>query len=146
MVARPQVLLGKGRNVQLDDLHRLSETRGTLWLNGSQTYNGINDQIPFEQTARETSSLTLIHVDELRLRVFAPSAAFGNAKRRVQARFQFASNAYALWVTDPRIERAYLANDDGNYTLRDCFLTISLGEPFKDHCHKLVAAVIKRPA
>ncbi len=56
---------------------------------------------------------------------------------------------YRLWVTDPLIERAYLAQADGYYTGGECCLTISLGEPFqkKDgswHRYKLVAAVVER--
>lgn len=126
-------------------LTQLSEAGGTLWRNGSHTYNGTNDQIPFQAAVRETSSLKLIHVDEARLHVFAPGEAFGNSKRRVQARFRFNGSDYALWVTDPNIERCYLAQDDGYYDLSECFLTISLGEPFNEHCHKLVAAVMEKP-
>ena len=89
--------------------------------------------------------MKLIHVDEVRLHVFAPGQAFGNSKRRVQARFNFSRSDYALWVTDPNIERRYLAQDDGYYDLSESYLTISLGEPFNEHCHKLVAAVMEKP-
>lgn len=58
---------------------------------------------------------------------------------------QFNDNDYALWVTDPDIERYYLACEDGYYDLDECYLTISLGEPFNENCYKLVASVIKRP-
>lgn len=47
-------------------------------------------------------------------------------------------------VTDPRIERAYLAKADGDYPFGECYLTVSLGEPFNEYCYKLVAAVIER--
>ena len=127
-----------------EDLKSFSETGGTLWRNGSCTYNGTNDQIPLLKAAEETSSLKLIHVDEVCLRVFAPGEAFGNSKRRVQASFHFSGNNYALWVTDPDIERHYLAHEDGYHDLAECYLTISLGEPFNEHCHKLVAAVMER--
>ena len=128
-----------------EDLDQFSEAGGTLWRNGSHTHNGTNDQIPLQQAAEETSSLKLIHVDEVRLRVFAPGQAFGNSKRRVQARFHFSGSGYALWVTDPDTERYYLAQEDGSYDLAVCYLTISLGEPFNAHCYKLVAAVMERP-
>ena len=77
--------------------------------------------------------------------VFAPGQAFGSSKRRVQARFRFGDNDYALWVTDPDIEGHYLAREDSSYDLDECYLTISLGEPFRENCYKLVAAVMKRP-
>ena len=126
------------------DLYGIAESTGTLWRNGCHTYNGQNDQIPLPQACLENHSLKLIHVDGMKLGVFAPGAAFGNGKRRVQARFCFSGIDYALWVTDPRIERAYLAKADGDYPFGECFLTVSLGEPFKEHCYKLVAAVIER--
>ena len=128
-----------------DRLHEIAEAGGTLWRNGHSTYNGTNDQIPLERATEEDSSLKLVHVDDVLLRVFAPSAAFGNSKRRVQARVQFAGYQYALWVTDPRVERTYLAKDDGSYQFGECYLTVSLGEPFNENCYKLVAAVLKKP-
>ena len=85
-------------------LDQFSEAGGTLWRNGSSSYHGTNNRIPLQQAAEETSSLKLIHVDEVRLRVFAPSLDFGKSKRTVQARFQFSGNDYALSVTDPDIE------------------------------------------
>ena len=143
----PEFYWGKVSRLSWEKLESFSEPRGSLWLNGFHTSNGTNDQIPLPQAATQTSSLKLIHVDEVRLRVFAPSQTFGNSKRRAQARFHFSGNDYdyALWVTDPDIERYYLARGDGFYDLAKCYLTISLGEPFKEHCYKLVAAAIKRP-
>ena len=127
------------------DLQQLSETGGTLWCNGYSTNNGRNDQIPLQQAREETSSLRLIYVDKLDLRVFAPGEAFGNSKRRVQGRFRFGDNDYALWITDPAIETAYLKRENGNYGMSECYLTISLGEPYNDYCYKLIAAIMERP-
>lgn len=79
------------------------------------------------------------------LKVFVPGEVFGNSKRRVQAQFHFSGTQYALWVTDPNIERSYLACADSDYKLSECYLTISLGEPYDGYCYKLVAAIIKRP-
>ena len=81
--------------------------------------------------------------------MFAPGAAFGNPKRRVQANFQHRGIRYALWVTDPVIERDYKARADGTYTIGECCLCVSLGEPLQkqngESCrYKLVAAVIQR--
>ena len=128
-----------------NQLGRIADSTRTLWRNGCHTYNGVNDQIRLTEACLEDHSLKLIYVDGMRLRVFAPGAAFGNAKRRVQARFLFSGSDYALWVTDPRIERAYLAKDDGEYHFGECYLTVSLGEPFNEHCHKLIAAVLEGP-
>jgi hypothetical protein len=47
-----------------------------------------------------------------------------------------------LWVTDPLIERQYLAGENGDYAVGECFITVSLGEPLEGFCYKLVATVI----
>ncbi len=141
----PEFYWGKVGRLSREDMEPFSEPEGDLWQNGFDTSNGTNDRIPLPQAERETSSLRLIRVDKVSLRVFTPGQAFGNSKRRVQARFRFSGNDYALWVTAPDIERYYLARENGFYDLDECYLTVNLGEPFKDHCHKLVAAVMKRP-
>ena len=48
---------------------------------------------------------------------------------------------YAIRVTDPEIERAYLVSDCDRLRIEDCYLTVSLGEPYNDYCYKLVAAI-----
>lgn len=130
--------------VTWDDLPPLADPPGPLWINGDSTYNGRNDRIALAMTAELRSSLRLIRVDRLALSVFKPGEAFGDSKRRVQGRFRHADADYHLWVTDPVYERAYLARPDGDYELGECFLTISLGEPFKGYCYKLIAAIIER--
>ena len=75
--------------------------------------------------------------------MFAPGEAFGNSKRRVQGRFRHAGVQYALWITDPGYEGKYLAKRDGTYELDNCYLTISLGEPYQGNVYKLIAAVIE---
>ena len=42
----------------------------------------------------------------------------------------------------PPIQRKYLAKLDGNYEIGECYLTISLGEPYQGACYKLIAAII----
>ncbi|HUX11471.1 MAG TPA: hypothetical protein VMW87_00510 [Spirochaetia bacterium] len=104
----------------------------------------MNDKIPLSVVGEIKSSLRLIQVDRVTLSVFAPNEAFGNSKRRVQGRFHHGRDEYRLWVTDPIYERKYLARENGDYDVRECFLTISLGEPYNDACYKLIAAIIER--
>jgi hypothetical protein len=47
-------------------------------------------------------------------------------------------------VTDPIVERRYLAGEDGQYQLGECYITVSLGEPYQEYCYKLVAALLQR--
>ena len=120
----------------------LVEDPARLWINESNTYHGLNDQMSLETAQKLKSSLVLIHVDQVVLRVFQPGAAFGDSKRRVQAQFEHLGEPYWLFVTDPGIEKTYKAQGEGDYDIGECCLTISIGEPYKGNCYKLVAAII----
>ena len=124
------------------DLPPLVDPIAALWIDGHSTYKGLNDKIPLVTTASVTDSLRLLHTERLKLIVCRPGEAFGNNKRRVQGRFAHAGSTYALWVTDPGFERTYLAKLDGSYEIGDCYLTVSLGEPFQGACYKLIASII----
>jgi hypothetical protein len=129
------------------DLDLLTDTSGSIWINGHHTYNGRNDCVPAEEADKTDGSLKLIAVDDgIQLHVYRPAEAFGNPKRRVQAEFSFSGANYRLWVTDPLIETAYLAQADGVYTLSSSYLTFSLSEPWNGRCYKLVAAIIGVPS
>ena len=125
------------------DLPKLVDPVAPLWTDGQSTYHGRNDKILLESADSVSDSLRLIHVERLNLAVFNPGGAFGNPKRRVQGQFTHAGTGYKLWVTDPEYERAYLAKLDGTYNISECYLTISLGEPFEGACYKLIAAIIR---
>ncbi len=124
------------------DLPDLVDPVARLWIDGQSTYHGLNDRILLESAESVSNSLRLIHVERLSLEVFNPGEAFGNPRRRVQGQFTHAGKRYKLWVTDPQYERAYLAKLDGAYEIGECYLTISLGEPFNGACYKLIAAII----
>ena len=139
----PEYYWQKAGRLSQTELPKFCEPRRTLWIDGYSTITGRNDKIPLGLLPGVRSSLRLIHVDAWTLAVFAPSEAFGNPKRRVQGRFAHAGQNYAFCVTDPSLERKYLAGPDGNYEIGACCLTVSLGEPFGDACYKLIAAVIE---
>lgn len=126
------------------DLQPLVDPVEPLWINGHSTYNGVNDQIPLSLAGVLSSSLRLVRVDRMTISVFKPGEVFGNHKRRVQGRFRHDGTEYRLWVTDPDYERAHLAKPDGVHEMGESFLTVSLGEPFKDACYKLIAAIIEK--
>jgi hypothetical protein len=129
--------------VTWDDLKRLADPVGPLWINGHSTSNGLNDRIPLDLVGGIGGSLRLLRVERLTLAVFKPGEAFGNPKRRVQGRFHHAGTAYHLWVTDPSYEREYKAKVDGTYEIGESYVTVSLGEPHKGSCYKLIAAIIE---
>lgn len=120
------------------------EAPPTLWVNGFKTYSGMNDRVPESEADRLDTSLYLLRLDSISFDVFAPGLAFRNPKRRAHAVFTHEGNPHALWVTDPALERNYLAKDDGRYDEGPCLVTVSLGERDKGYCYKLVAAVIRR--
>lgn len=145
----PHYYWTKLRQVGWAALQGYVENPATLWINGRRTCHGSNDEIVQTDADALPNSLVLIRVPFLDLKVFAPGADFGNPKRRVQADFRHRDIRYALWVTDPRIERDYKARADGTYKLGECCLCVSLGEPIQKNngewCrYKLVAAVIAR--
>lgn len=127
------------------DLAKLVDPVGPLWLDGIHTYSGLNDEIPQASASAIGSSLRFLYVKQLMIHVFKPGAAFGNPKRRVQGRFRHGKNDYWLWVTDPVYERTFLLRPDGEYELGDCYLTVSIGEPYEktNACYKLIAAIFE---
>lgn len=137
------------RSAGWTELQQFVETPSTLWVNAHSTYHGLYDEIPQAIADALPSSLYLIRVDQVTLHVFAPQEAFGNPKRRVQANFTHCAVPYRLWVTDPLIERAHLAQTNGYYQLGEACMTISLGEPYQKndgttYRYKLVAAIVQR--
>lgn len=118
---------------------------GPLWINGYSTIWGLNDQVPVSEAEKLHDSLRLIRVPSLKLRVYTPGKKFNDPKRKVQAIFKFQGDNYRLRVTDPVVERSYLAKEDGIYPVGRSYMTVSLGEPYKEHYYKLVAALITDP-
>jgi hypothetical protein len=117
----------------------LDDRCSILWVNGFSSKKGLNDEVPLSQAAVLKDSLRLVRVSGVTLSVFD---YYG--KRRVQGRFLHNGTEYRLWVTDPDYEEPYKAKPDGDYELGESFLTISLGEPYKNACWKLIAAIIPR--
>lgn len=123
------------------DLRTMADDPAILWLNSPER-RASNDRVAESDANRLDTSLYLLRLEKLKLRVFAPGEAFGDPKRRVQGEFTHRRARYQLWVTDPIVEREYLRKDDGEYEIGECFVTVSLGEPYKGNCYKLIAAVI----
>lgn len=127
----------------IHNIYNLTDPVESLWIDGFSTIPGRNDKIPIESLSEVHSSLRLIQVEEMIIKVFAPGKAFGNPRRRVQGHFEHANQNYALWITDPRHEKKYLAKLDGDYRIGACYVTISLGEEYRGAMPKLIAAIIE---
>ena len=133
----------KGRS-NWTSLPALVDPLEPLWINGQSSYRCLNNRVALAQAEQLRNSLRLIRVNEVEIEVFSPGAAFGNAKRRVQGRFEHMGVRYWLWVTDPAYERRFLVQPDGRHRLGESYLTISLGEPHEGFCYKLIAAIMER--
>ena len=129
--------------VPVTGLMKFADQAAPLWTNGHSTANGSNDRIPLHLAYGCTDSLRLIRVERLELKVSQPGSDFGSYRRTVQGRFQHAGTDYGLRVTDPICERQYLRQPNGLYPIGECFLTVSLGEPYRGYVYKLIAAIIK---
>lgn len=135
----------KVQRVGWEQLSEFLDDVDVLWINGSDTKHGINDEM--EESVADTleSSLYLISVDCLTIIVLH----YGR-KLRVQAQFRYRSVDYGFWVTDPRYESIYKKEGVGEYSLGESFLTVSIGEPIRKgysrrmYCYKLVAAIFER--
>lgn len=133
-----------------DQARALAESPPTLWRNGVSTYAGNNDELSAAEHAKDGKpSIYLIHVKSVEIHILDPGKAFGNPKRRVQARFNFNGYDYWIWVTDQSITSLYLAGKADVTKLGECLVTVSLAEPYEkkggERCHyKLAAAIIQR--
>ena len=138
----PDFYWQKVRSISRGELGQFVDRAMPLWIDGNSTFNGRNDRIPVEECNALDSSLRLVRVAELELVVSQPGINFGNPRRSVQGRFRHAGMDYWLRVTDPMVEREYLALPDGGHRLGESLLTVSLGEPYQGFTYKLIAAVI----
>lgn len=134
--------------VERDQLDSLLDPISPLWTDCPRRAYGLNDEIPLASAAKLDSSLRFVRVDQLTISVFNTVDWYGREKRRVRGRFDFSGSTHSFWVTDLDYEGSYQQRGDGDYIIGDCFLTISLGEPFAERgaCYKLIAAIIEPDA
>ncbi len=123
-------------------LRALDVIDGPLWVNAGSTWHGTNDRIPEEVANSLNSSLCLVRPKKFEILVAREGGDFGPARRRVRARFDLNGIQYNLVVTDPVVERQYFELKDGRYSIEDAVFCISLSGVFREHAHKLVAAMI----
>jgi hypothetical protein len=113
----------------------------TLWLNGCSSSHGLNDRVPEAMLGRFSRSLYLVRPQELTIIVASEDAEFG-LRRRVRTRFKLNGNYYQIPMTDPVIERMFMRGKDGEISLPEAALCLSLGEVYHGYSYKLAASVI----
>jgi len=122
------------------DLHQWVDDPGTLWTTGESSYSGHNNRISLERA--DGTSLYLIAVESIRLMVGRKAPEYPDSKRAVRCGFHYQNLYYLMDVTDPVIERNYLAKSDNDYVINDPVLCISLGDEYQGYYYKLVAAIM----
>lgn len=128
-----------------DAVEALDQVLGPLWQNVGSTRHGLNDEIPENIACQFSSSLCLIRPDEIEVHVEREGGDFGPPRRRVRASFVLNGIRYKLVVTDPVVERRYLAQPNGSHLIEDAILCISLSGLFHGYAFKLVATMITPP-
>jgi hypothetical protein len=132
---------GKKGEASWESVAALVEKPNSLWTVGDSTQYGMNDRVRLETAAEMRGSLLLVEPEYLQVHV----GAQGPSKRRVKASFLYNETHYSLVVTDPVVERAFLAKANGVYALEKVFLCVSLTENWEGWCYKVVASIIGRP-
>jgi putative nucleic acid modification protein with dual OB domain len=115
----------------------------TFWAASQSTFHGMNDKVAAAHLAKYRSSLKLVMVDAVELRVRTESGfEGGSARRRVRAKINISNDSYLLSVTDPEIEEQYLIKGDGDYDLGQAALCVSLAEVWNGFAFRVAASVI----
>ncbi len=116
----------------------------TLWTLFDQTRAGRYNCVAEADAATLRSSLCLIEVQDLTLRVVDSPA---NEIRAHYGVFFYQGLQYVLRVTDPQAFAAMMGQLPGDHPIGHAFLCISLSHLYdKDHrCHKLIAGIITSP-
>lgn len=124
-------------------LFGMNDSPAQLWSNDSHSGGGIANRVALDEADNVDASLYLLKLSQLRLHVTTETFD-GRSKRPVRAEFSHAKHVYRLSLTDGPIEAEFRRRGDGTYDIGECFITVSLGEPFDGFCYKLVAAVITK--
>ena len=127
-----------------NDLAQLEDSPASLWTNNDpSSYHGSHDRVSETTVGNLATSLALIKPTQASIQVLMPGIAFGDPKRVVRADFHYNGVHYNFRVTDPTVEKAFLAREDGTYDIEQpAYFCVSLAETaYQGHCYKLVASI-----
>lgn len=128
-------------------LEQLEERPRGLWTDGDSKSDRCRASTAAAVAA--SGSLVLVRPSGLRFRSQLVRDEYREKERpECRAHFTYAGTAYALKLTDPAAERAYVPRAEATPKEvvppfgDDCLLCVSLGAPFHGYHYKLVAAVL----
>jgi hypothetical protein len=124
----------------------LDDHNGLLWLSDDSSWGYSNNRVGESAVDELDNSLVLIRPERLRICVGRKGGMYDDADDRlVKASFSQGGINYTLAVTDLDIERRFRAGADRVEDMTGAVLCVSLGETYRGHAYKLVAAVIEPP-
>ncbi|PIV33349.1 MAG: hypothetical protein COS34_08130 [Lysobacterales bacterium CG02_land_8_20_14_3_00_62_12] len=150
---KPQPLPHQGENQLIDPAHawqhhgRLPwsalgawlDTPATLWAGGGgSSYGFLNNRVA--EGHQDGRSLYLIALDQMQVVVGPKSADV--SRRCLRGDFAYAGVSFQLAITDPVLERRFLAEADGHYPIDQPVLCVSLEDLFQGYYYKSIAAVL----
>lgn len=139
-VIDPGYYWAKHEHLSWSDIHGWLDNPVDLWGLGQSSYAGLNNRVAVGQ--EDGTSLYLVSAERLRLLVGRKAPEYPDSKRAVRGEFVYRGATYRMDVTDPVVERNFLARDDGQYDISSPVLCISLGDPYQGYFYKLIAAVL----
>lgn len=116
-------------------LHGLDNDVPSLWLTDAKPNSEKTDRVAFSDISQFQQSLLLVGPFSLEIRV---AREYG--KKKWRGLFDFKGTSYNLAITDPWVSSEFAKV--GTYRVEEAVLCISLAEPYKSFCYKLIAAVI----
>lgn len=127
------------------ELEKFVERPPSIWINSQNTSEGHNDCMRVDEAATLESSLLLIRSEEFTVEALSGRYREGRAYR---GRFFYREKYYNFSLTDPLVREKFDAQPEADYPLEDVYLCLSLTRPYEidKRCHKLIAAVISKPA
>lgn len=135
----PEYYWAKDGRLSWSNIHNWLDNPNNLWGFGQSSYARLNNRVVDGQ--EEGTSLYLVSADCLRLLV-GRKAQYPDSKRAVCGEFVYREKTYRMDVTDPVVERDFLARDDGQYDISNPVLCVSLGDLYQGFFYKLIAAVL----
>jgi len=122
-------------------LEKIPMSSTSLWINGSDTSHGLNDEMNERSAAKLSSSLKLICPDTLTM-----TSTEENTKRKVRGEFWHGDSLYRFAITDPSIEDEFSHYETGaeRIALKPLLcLSISMVFERTNACYKLIAGVME---
>lgn len=119
----------------------VDESASTLWGIGCSTSHGHNDCVSDTDILNIADSLRLVRVDELTV-VANDYPSESGTRRRVQGRFTYGENRYAMWIKDAKCESHFVNSPPDEVTLHNRYLAVSLTKDYEGRCYKLIAGII----